>query len=56
MGCVAAIEEALARESTVTSATVNLEEKTATVATDAPLSVLVNVVKSAGFDASELSI
>ena len=53
-GCVAAIEKALGDESGVIKSEVDLETKTATIESSVSLAVLVNTIKTAGFDATEL--
>ena len=53
-GCVAAIEKALGDESGVIKSEVDLETKTATIESNVSLAVLVDAVKAAGFDATEL--
>jgi copper chaperone CopZ len=53
-GCVAAIEKELGDESGVIKSEVGLETKTATIESNVSLAVLVDAVKSAGFDATEL--
>lgn len=53
-GCVSAIENALSEESGVQEATVDLATKSATVMATVPLSILIDVIKTAGFTATEL--
>ena len=53
-GCVTAIENALGGETGVIKSEVDLETKTATIESNVSLAVLVNAVKSAGFEATEL--
>jgi len=55
-GCVSAIEKALNDDIGVTRAEVELETRTATVETDAELSVLFAALKDAGFDATEITV
>ena len=54
-GCVTTIEKALNSETGVNKVTVDLETKSASVETDVTLDVLVSTLKSAGFDATEIS-
>ncbi|MCH7881534.1 MAG: heavy-metal-associated domain-containing protein [Proteobacteria bacterium] len=54
-GCVTAIEKALNSEAGVTRSEVNLETRSASVETDASLSVLIDAIKAAGFDATEIA-
>jgi len=53
-GCVAAIEKALGDESGVINYEVDLETKTATIEFNVSLAVLVDTIKTAGFEATEL--
>jgi copper chaperone CopZ len=53
-GCVTAIEKALGDESGVIKSEVDLETKIATVESNVSLAVLVDTIKTAGFDATEL--
>jgi len=53
-GCVAAVETALRSAPGVTAADVNFAERTAQVSGDAPLTTLIQAVRDAGYDASEL--
>ncbi|MFV2032940.1 MAG: heavy-metal-associated domain-containing protein [Gammaproteobacteria bacterium] len=53
-GCVTAIEKALDNESDVIQASVDLEKKRARVETSATPAVLIDAIKTAGFDATEL--
>ncbi len=53
-GCVAAIGKALSDESGVIKSEVDLETKTATIESNVSLTVLIDAVKSAGFEATEL--
>jgi Cu+-exporting ATPase len=54
-GCVSSVEKALAGVAGVSSASVNFAEHTATVEGMAPVQALVDAVRAAGYDASELS-
>jgi len=54
-GCVAAIEKVLSNDIGIAKADVDLNAKTALVEADVPLPVLINALKSAGFDATELA-
>jgi copper chaperone CopZ len=54
-GCVSAIEKALADEPGVIQSEVDLATKTALVESDVSLSVLSDAIKTAGFDATELT-
>ncbi|NOX68970.1 MAG: heavy-metal-associated domain-containing protein [Gammaproteobacteria bacterium] len=54
-GCVSAIEKALSDDIGVTSATVELETKTASIETDTELPVLLAALKNAGFEATEMA-
>jgi Cu+-exporting ATPase len=53
-GCVSAVEKALADVAGVTSALVNLGERTATVVGQVDPSALIQAVRNAGFDAAQL--
>jgi copper chaperone CopZ len=53
-GCVSAIEKAL-NDSGVAKAKADLESKIVLVETDIPLSALISTIKTAGFDAVEVS-
>jgi len=53
-GCVTAIQKTLGDESGVIKCEVDLETKTATVESNVSLAVLVDAIKAAGFDATEL--
>ena len=53
-GCVAAVENALRNAPGVTTADVNFAERTAQVSGDTPLATLIQAVRDAGYDASEL--
>ena len=53
-GCVSAIEKSLSNETGVITSEVDLETKTATVESTVPPVVLIDAVKTAGFDATEL--
>ena len=53
-GCVTAIEAALSSESGVIKSAVDLATKSAAVETNVSLAVLVDVIKAAGFEATEL--
>jgi len=53
-GCVAAVENALRNAPGVTTANVNFAERTAQVSGDTPLATLIQAVRDAGYDASEL--
>lgn len=53
-GCVATIEKALGDETGVLKSEVDLETKTATVKSNVSLDVLVDAIKAAGFEATEL--
>ena len=53
-GRVTAIEKSLGDESGVIKSEVDLEPKTATIESNVSLAVLVDAVKAAGFDATEL--
>jgi copper chaperone len=53
-GCVAAIEQALGDEAGVTKCEVDLQTKTARIESNVSLAVLVDAVKTAGFEATEL--
>ena len=53
-GCVTAIEKAFGNETGVIKFDVDLETKTATVESDVSLAVLVDTIKTAGFEATEL--
>jgi len=53
-GCVAAIEKALDDEAGVIKSEVELETKTATIESNVSLAVLVEAIKAAGFEATEL--
>ena len=55
-GCVAAVEKALGNAAGVTSSDINLENKSASVESDTSLSVLIDAIKAAGFDATELPV
>ncbi len=55
-GCVTAIKKALDNEAAVSSSEVSLETKSVSVETDASLSFLIDVIKVAGFDASEQTV
>ena len=53
-GCVAAIEKALGDETGVIKSEVDLESKTATIESSVSLAVLIDTIKAAGFEATEL--
>ena len=53
-GCVAAVETALRTAPGVSAATVNFAERTAHVTGDAPPATLIQAVRAAGYDATEL--
>jgi len=53
-GCVTAIEKALGDETGVINSEVDLETKTATIESSVSLAVLVDTIKTAGFEATEL--
>jgi len=53
-GCVAAVENALRSAPGVATADVNFAERTAQVSGDVPLATLIQAVRDAGYDASEL--
>ena len=53
-GCVTAIENALSDDAGVIKSEVDLETKTATIESNVSLAALVDAVKTAGFDATEL--
>ncbi|MCB1918542.1 MAG: copper-translocating P-type ATPase [Candidatus Competibacteraceae bacterium] len=53
-GCVAVVENALRNAPGVTTADVNFAERTAQVSGDTPLATLIQAVRDAGYDASEL--
>ena len=53
-GCVTAIEKALGNETGVIKFDVDLETKTATVESEVSLAVLIDAIKTAGFEATEL--
>ena len=53
-GCVSAVEEALKSVTGVTSAIVNLGERTAVVSGSANVQTMLDAIKSAGYNASEL--
>jgi copper chaperone CopZ len=54
-GCVSAIEKALGEQAGVVSSQVDLETKTALVESDIAVSELNEAIKSAGFDATEIT-
>ena len=53
-GCVTAIEKAFGNETGVIKFDVDLETKTATVESEVSLAVLIDAIKTAGFEATEL--
>jgi len=53
-GCVTAIEKVLVGETGVIKTEVDLETKTARIESNVSLAVLVDAIKSAGFDTTEL--
>jgi copper chaperone CopZ len=53
-GCVSAIENALGDETGVIKYEVDQETKTATIESNASLAVLIDAIKTAGFEATEL--
>ncbi|NIO42902.1 MAG: heavy metal transporter [Burkholderiales bacterium] len=53
-GCAAAVQEALDNRDDVERANADLKSKTVLVESDAPLSALIDTLKSAGFDATEV--
>lgn len=52
-GCVTAIEQALSNEAGVIKSEVDLETKSAVVESNAAVTVLIDAIKAAGFDATE---
>ena len=54
-GCVSAIEKALGEQSGVITSEVDLASKSASVESDASLPDLLDAIKAAGFEASELA-
>ena len=54
-GCVSAIEKALGEQAGVISSQVDLETKTALVESDVAVRELNEAIKSAGFDATEIT-
>lgn len=53
-GCVAAIENTLGDETGVIKCEVDLETKTATIESNVSPVVIIDAIKTAGFDATEL--
>ncbi len=54
-GCVSAIEKALATETGIEQLTISLENKVAHINTKIPANELIDKLKSAGFEASEIT-
>ena len=54
-GCVNAVEQALNNEAGVNQVSVDLESNRAEVESDSPVAVLVAAIKTAGFDAEEVT-
>ena len=54
-GCVSSVEGALQGVAGVSAASVNFAEHTATIEGDASVEVLVDAIRSAGYDAAELA-
>ncbi|MDH3989025.1 MAG: cation transporter, partial [Gammaproteobacteria bacterium] len=53
-GCVSRVQKAIDGVDGVESATVNLAERTATIAGNAPVAALVSAIETAGYGAAEL--
>jgi len=54
-GCVSAVEKALGDQAGVIKSEVDLASKSALIESDASLVALVDAIKAAGFDATELA-
>jgi len=54
-GCVSAIEKALGEQAGVIKSEVDLASKSALIESDASLVALLDAIKAAGFDATELA-
>jgi len=54
-GCVSSINKALDAEAQVVSSNVDLPTKTVLIETDASAAFLINTLKTAGYEASEVS-
>ena len=54
-GCVSAIEKALGDQAGVIKSEVDLASKSALIESDTSLATLVDAIKTAGFDATELA-